>query len=87
MNAEKKSQILTNKIANAFNDFFADRGPNLASKIKSSSRSGSDNSSPTPSSLSSHNGSFFLRPIAINDVKYINNLNPTKSCGPLGIPI
>ena len=71
-------------ISNAFDDYFINVGRSLSSKI-----SVVTNCPFTETSLiSNHSQSFFLRPIEVQEViNHINELNPSKSGGRLGILI
>ena len=71
-------------ISNAFNDYFIHVGKSLSSKISFVTNCPFTEASLTPN----HSQSFFLRPIGVQVViNHINELNPFKSGGRLGIPI
>lgn len=73
----------SNQIAQHFNDFFSNVGPNLAATINSDREV---HKFGTLSALPEGN-SLFLRPASINEtIALINALNPKKSPGPDGIP-
>ena len=89
MNISLPSKILTNNteltdcksIANAFNDFFANIGHNLASKIPSV------NTSSMSFMPSKQDNSIFLNPISSKEIEEeIDKLDSSKATGPHSIP-
>ena len=71
-------------ISNAFNGYFINVGKTLSSKISSVTNCPFTETSLIPN----HAQYFFLHPIRVQEViNHINELNPSKSGGRLGIPI
>lgn len=72
----------TKEIANAFNDYFANTGGQLADAIPST------NESPKPFLKDPQQNCFFLYPTTSIEIQdEIRKLNPSKSCGLHSIPI
>ena len=71
-------------IANCFNNYFSNIGPNLADRISTGSKLFTDYLDPTLSPLNS----FFINPVTENEIlSLIKNLDPGKANGPYDIPI
>ena len=69
------------EIANKFNDYFVNVGPNLANKIKDL-----DNNSFDKYLKGNYQSSFFLNPITEHELELeLKNMNSNRSCGYDGI--
>jgi hypothetical protein len=75
-----------NQVANAFNDFFINIGPNLAKKIDDADGSYRDYLTLTTSTSTSPGGSFFLQPTSTEEITdIVHNLKSNKASGPDGL--